>query len=312
MSATGAGNPGGRARAGTQTKARAPPPAQRLAQPTPRAPLRPGRGPGPSAGLLPRAPHGRRRRYLGVSSRLAPESRNELSAGGLSRSSRGGGGSLNPGLQSPECLPRVTSSHSPRARPWSRALCRRSPQAERGPLPALHRRGGPSPVAPCLAGTQDGGARATHDPHADLSRSRMLAVRTGVPGAVGRGTGTGDVGSGGASSPPRGGAVYGPGVTWCLEFIRATRWDDDLEEVSGNSQQPPMRFYRERPGAAAGWECGNRASLSCTNITPSPKGPRGTSALRSVFRREAPPNSTVSLILRGTLRSSLRSLAQVE
>ena len=31
-----------------------------------------------------------------------------------------------------------------------------------------------------------------------------------------------------------------------------------------------------------------------------------------VESREAPPNSTVSLILRGTLRSSLRSLAQVE
>lgn len=86
-----------------------------------------------------------------------------------------------------------------------------------------------------------------------------------------------------AFSPPRGGAVYGPGVTWCLEFIRAARWGDDLEEVSGNSQQPPVRFCRERPGAAAGWECGDRASLSCTNITPSPEGPRGTSALRSVF-----------------------------
>lgn len=166
MSATGAGNPGGRARAGAQTKARAPPPAQRPAQPTPRAPLRPGRGPGPSAGLPPRAPHGRRRRYLGVSARLAPESRNELSAGGLSRSSRGGGGSLNPGLQSPECLPRVTSSHSPRARPWSRALCRRSPLVL-----------GPEPEA--KLGGMDAGGRARTP--ASLGPSRWPLSRRALP-----------------------------------------------------------------------------------------------------------------------------------
>lgn len=50
--------------------------------------------------------------------------------------------------------------------------------------------------------------------------------------------------------PPRPEWGLGPGVTWCLAFIRTMQWNDNLKELSGNSQQPPVWFCRERPAAA--------------------------------------------------------------
>lgn len=224
VSAEGAGNRGGRAPAGAQTKARVPHDARPASAKGPPSALAKARDPLQGctpARRPPRGPRGRSRRDTGSPRAWLPgetgwaERRGPL----LSPAPLEGAVALVPGPRSPESLPGATSAHSPRGRPGCDGLCRQlplvlGPGPEPGGMDAgggarapatFARRGGPSPRAPCLAGARAGDA---HAGRAGSARSGRFSGRAGPPAPSGAAR-AGESGGGGGGGRTAGGRAGG-------------------------------------------------------------------------------------------------------